>query len=127
MIKEQSKIFKRVQIVSDLFLVTVSFFLGYFLRDKILDIYPINFLGKFLRDEHLRSIGYYVVYAGLLPVLLVIWGSLLSYFGMYRSTGVMRIPDALLVILKTTIVGFILFGSYVFILRLQEDISRLFI
>jgi len=127
MIKEQNKIFRRVQMVSDLFLVTVAFFAGYFLRDKILDIYPISFLGKFLKDEHLRSISYYVVYVGLLPVLLVIWGGLLSYFGMYKSVNVTRIPDALLIIFKTTLVGFIIFGSYVFVLRLQEDISRLFI
>jgi exopolysaccharide biosynthesis polyprenyl glycosylphosphotransferase len=127
MIKEQNRILKRVEIVSDLCLVTASFFIGYFLRDKILDIYPLNLLGGFLRNERLHSIGYYVVYVGLLPVLLVIWGTLLSYFGMYKSTGVTRIPKALLIVFKTTVVGFIIFGSYVFVLRLQEDISRLFI
>jgi len=127
MIKEQNKIFKRVQIVSDLCLVTISFFIGYFLRDKIINIYPINLLSKFLYDERLRPIGYYAVYIGLLPILLFIWGWLLSYFGMYKSSGIRRISEALLIIFKTTVVGFILFGSYVFILRMQEDISRLFI
>jgi exopolysaccharide biosynthesis polyprenyl glycosylphosphotransferase len=127
MIKEQNRIFVRVQIVSDLLLVTVSFFIGYFLRDKMIDIYPINFLGEYLKDERLRSIQYYAIYIGLLPVLLLIWGFLLSYFGMYKSGGMIRIQEALFIILKTTVVGFILFGSYVFILRMQEDISRLFI
>lgn len=127
MIKEQGKIFKKVQLISDLSLVTLSFFIGYFLRDKILDIYPISLLGSYLRDEKLRSISYYALYIGLLPVLLVIWASLLSYFGMYKSSGFKRIPEVLLIIFKATLVGFILFGSYVFILRLQEDISRLYI
>ncbi len=127
MIKEQGKIFQRVQLISDLCLVTLSFFVGYFLRDKILDIYPISLLGEYLRDENLLAISYYAFYIGLLPVLLIIWASLLSYFGMYKYSSIKRIPEALLIIVKTTLVGFVIFGSYVFILRLQEDISRLYI
>jgi hypothetical protein len=127
MIRDQNKVLKKVLLLSDLALVTISFFIGYFLRDKILIIFPLNELGKFLYTESLRSVGYYAIYIGLLPVLLVIWGVLLSYFGMYKSTGIRRISEALMIVLKTTIVGFIFFGSYVFILRMQEDISRLFI
>ena len=127
MIKEQNKIFKKVQIIADLFLVTVAFVTGYFLRIKAPDFYPLNLLNEFMRNEGLASIEYYVIYMGLLPVLLIIWGSLLFYFGMYKSSGVAKIPDALLIILKTTLFGFIIFGSYVFILKIQTDISRLFI
>ncbi|RJO61675.1 sugar transferase [candidate division WS5 bacterium] len=127
MIREQRKLFIRVQRVIDLFLVTVSFILGYILRDKILVIYPFNLLGKYLWNENLRSISYYAIYMGLLPVLLVIWGGLLSYFGMYKSSGIKRVTEVIVIVLKTTLVGFILFGSYVFMLRMQEDISRLFI
>lgn len=118
MIKEQNELLKRVLIFSDLSLVTVSFFAGYFLRDKIYDIYP-HLLQPFLM---LPSF-----YVGLLPVLLLIWFGLLSYFGMYKSFGIRRISEVLLIIFKTTLLGFILFGSYIFILRMQEDISRLFI
>lgn len=127
MIREQRKFFIRVQRVIDLFLVTVSFFIGYLLRDKILVIYPFNLLGKYLWDENLRSISYYAIYIGLLPILLLIWGGLLSYFGMYKSSGVKQINEVIVIVFKTTLVGFILFGSYVFMLRMQEDISRLFI
>ena len=127
MINEQNKIFKRVQLLADLVLVTVAFVIGYFLRIKAPDFYPLNLLDKYMMDEGLASIGYYVIYIGLLPVLLIIWGSLLSYFGMYKSAGVTKIPEALLIILKTTLFGFILFGSYVFMLRMQTDISRLFV
>ena len=127
MIKEQARLLKRVLRVSDLFLVGVSFFVGYFIRDTVVNIYPINFLSTYIRDEHLRSVEYYVLYIGLLPVFLLIWGGLLSYFGMYKASYPGRISESLIIILKTTIVGFVLFGSYVFILRMQEDISRLFI
>ncbi|MEW6601332.1 MAG: sugar transferase [Nitrospirota bacterium] len=127
MVKEQRKLFIRVQRVADLCLVTLAFFIGYILRNKILDIYPLNLLGEYLWDENLLSISYYAIYIGLLPVLLVIWGGLLSYFGMYKSSGMKSIPEVLLIVFKTTLVGFIFFGSYVFMLRMQEDISRLFI
>ncbi|MBI5739905.1 MAG: sugar transferase [Nitrospirae bacterium] len=127
MIKEQNRIFQKVQLLCDLFLVVIAFFAGYYLRDKALNIFPINLFGQFLRDENLRTISYYAIYIGLLPVILLIWGSLLSYFGMYKSSGVTKIPDAMLILFKTTVIGFVLFGSYVFILRMQEDISRLFI
>jgi exopolysaccharide biosynthesis polyprenyl glycosylphosphotransferase len=78
-------------------------------------------------SDNLAPIGYYVLYIGLLPVLLVIWGVLLHYFGMYKKVGLVQVPDALFIIIKATLVGFVLFGSYVFMLKMQEDISRLFI
>ncbi len=127
MIKEQRRLFIRIQRFVDLCLVTVAFFLGYLLRDKINFIYPFNLLERFLWDETLRSISYYAIYIGLLPVLLLVWGSLLSYFGMYNATIVRKISDVITIVLKATFVGFILMGSYIFILRMQEDISRLFI
>jgi exopolysaccharide biosynthesis polyprenyl glycosylphosphotransferase len=127
MIKEQTRLLKRVLIVSDLCLVAGSFFVGYFIRDKIVYIYPISFLQSYLYNEQLRPLEYYVLYVGLFPVFLFVWGSLLSYFGMYKSSSLGNIPESLRVILKTTLVGFILFGSYIFILRMQEDISRLLI
>lgn len=127
MIKEQNTVFRRVQQLSDLFLVTISFVLGYYLRDEILYWPILSSLDKYLLNENLAPIGYYVLYVGLLPVLLFIWGVLLHYFGMYKTIGMVQVPDALLIILKTTLVGFALFGSYVFILNMHDDISRLFI
>ncbi len=127
MIQEQRKIFIRVQRIADLCLVAMSFLIGYYLRNKIHSIYPVSYLQTFLWDVNLRPISFYAIYTGLLPVLLLIWGGLLSYFGMYKSSGINQVPDALLIIFKTALVGFVLFGSYVFILRMQQDISRLFI
>ena len=88
---------------------------------------PFTFLAPYLYDEHLRPLEYYALYIGLLPVFLLIWGGLLSYFGMYKSSRLRSIPESLGSILKATIMGFIIFGSYIFILRMQEDISRLLI
>ncbi len=83
MIKEQKKIFVNVQRVADLVLVTAAFFIGYFLRDKVVNVYPFNiYFEQYLFDNNLATISYYAIYIGLLPVLLLIWGGLLSYFGM---------------------------------------------
>ena len=127
MIKEQTRLLKKVLMVADLFLVTGSFFIGYFLRDAIAYFPPFTFLVPYLYDEHLLPIEYYAFYVGLLPIFLLTWGGLLSYFGMYKSSRLRSIPESLGSILKAAIVGFVIFGSYIFILRMQEDISRLLI
>jgi exopolysaccharide biosynthesis polyprenyl glycosylphosphotransferase len=108
MLKEQNKVLRRVLLFSDLCIVALSFFIGYFLRGGIYRISPLSF------------------YIGYLPILLLIWGGLLNYFGMYKTTGLRRIHEVLLITFKTTVFGFILFGSYIFIFHLQESISRLF-
>ncbi len=113
--------------LADLSLVTIAFFIGYFLRYKIIDIPVFKSLEGYLWNQELASVEYYAIYMGLLPVLLVIWGGLLSYFGMYKSIGMIQKHEALIIIFKTTLIGFVLFGSYVFVLRMHEDISRLFI
>jgi len=122
MIKEQNKFFKRVVIFTDIFIITGSFFIGYLLRDRIYEIYPS--LSSIILLPYLSPLN---VYVGLLPILILIWIGLLSYFGMYKSIGTRQASEVLLIIFKTTLLGFILFGSYIFVLKMQEDISRLFI
>lgn len=108
MIIEQYKILKKIVIFADICVVAVAFVIGYLLRDKINDIYPIS------------------SYIGLLPILILIWVGLLYYFGMYGFLKVKKIPEVLFVVLKTAVIGFILFGSYIFIINMHT-ISRLFI
>ncbi len=119
MIKEQNKLFRKLVIFSDLCIVGGSFFIGYFLRDKIYDVYP-----SIILSPELSPLSFYI---GLLPILLLIWGGLLYYFGMYKSSCIRRVSESLLITFKTALLGFILFGSYIFILRMQEDVSRLVI
>ncbi|MBI5056289.1 MAG: sugar transferase [Nitrospirae bacterium] len=107
MIKEQSRALKKFLLIADLFVVAVSFFIGYFIRTRFEGVLPLN------------------VYIGFLPALLFIWGTLLYYFGMYRTTGVRQISEIIIVIFKTAVLGFIIFGSYVFVLHLQEQVTRL--
>ncbi len=121
MIKEQSNILKKVVIFSDLCIVAISFFIGYSLRDKIHDIYPIS------------------AYIGLLPIVLFIWVWLLYYFGMYSFLKIKKIPEVLFIVFKTAVIGFIILGGYIFIINMRNissmysgyilmyNISRMFI
>jgi len=120
MLKEHYKIFRRMMILSDLVIVAGAFFLGYLLRDKIHYIYRLDLIPE---KELLKNIYPLSTYMGLLPILLVIWGALLYYFGMYRSFRVKRISEVLFVIFKTTLAGFILFASFTYVLKLHY-ISR---
>jgi exopolysaccharide biosynthesis polyprenyl glycosylphosphotransferase len=119
MIKEQNKVFKRLQLFSDLFVVSLSFFVGFFLRKNFPEVSFIK-----VYDVELYPLR---VYLGFLPILLIIWGSLLTYFGMYKSTGIRQIQEVLIIVVKTIFIGFILFGSYIFIIHMQREVSRLVI
>lgn len=107
MLREHHILLKRVMIFSDLCIVLVTFFLGILLTKNLTHFY----------DE----IGIYVV---LLPTLLIMWGVLLYYFGMYNSFRTKQISDILFIVIETTFLGAGLFGSFLFITKTQS-ISRL--
>lgn len=108
MLKEYYTIFKRLTMFVDLCLVAASFFMGYFIRDTINNIYP-------LKD-----------YLWILPIFLFMWGVLLNSFRMYESFRVRYISDVLFIVFKTAFVGLTLFGGFAYIFKLQF-ISRAFI
>ncbi len=120
MIKEYHSLFKRVILCVDLSLVIISLFAGYFLRDTIYGIFTA------LSSMEMLPLARPSYYFGLLPVLLIVWGALLSYFGMYKSFNII-ITESFLIILKSALTGFVLFGSYIFILKMQQEVSRLVI
>ncbi|MBU1043062.1 MAG: sugar transferase [Candidatus Omnitrophica bacterium] len=108
MLKKKNKLLRRLMFLYDLGIVTISFFLSHFIK-----YYTISFIQ--LKDD-----------IGFLPILLFVWGSLLYYFGMYRSFRVKRIPEVLLIIFKTCITSFIIFGSIMYIFKITA-VSRVFI
>ncbi len=116
MTKEQHKLFNRIVFFADLLLIIISLLLAYFLRDNV----PV------LSAYELLPLAHVNYYLGLLPILLIIWGGLLYYFGMYESFYV-KLSKSLIIILKTALIGFVLFGSYIFVLRMQQEVSRLVI
>ncbi len=117
MTKEHHQLFNRVVFCVDLLLIVISLLLAYFLRDKINSV---------LSDYELLTLAPLYYYLGLLPILLIIWGGFLYYFGMYKSFHE-KLSNSLIIILKTALIGFVVFGSYVFVLKMQQEVSRLVI
>src|SRR3989338_5898340 len=101
MLKEYNSALRKLMIFVDLCIVTVSFFLGYFLRQNFRPrIYPFE------------------TYLVFLPALLMMWGFLLYSFKMYQSFRVKRLLEMFLIILKAAVTGFILFGSVTYVLKI---------
>ena len=107
MLNEHHVLFKRVMIFSDLCIVLVTFFLGFLLRNNVAHFY--------------NELGNYIV---VVPTLLITWGVLLYYFGMYDSFRTKQIYDVLFIVIETTFLGIGFFGSFLFIIKMHS-ISRL--
>ena len=107
MLKEYHGLFKRLMIISDLCLVCIAFFLAFLVRNAGTD---------FCKEP-----GTYIT---LLPVLVIVWGILLYYFGMYDSFRTKEITDVLLTVLSAAMVGCALFGFFIFTTKLHS-VSRM--
>ena len=108
MLKEHISVLRKLLIYINLCIVAVSFFLGY------------AFYGKF---QHLHPLKDYV---GHLPFLVITWGMLLYFLGMYESFRVKKIRDILFTVFKAFIFGLVIFASYLYLFKLQY-VSRVFI
>ena len=91
---------------SDLCIVAASFFLGGLLKSAFIDFYQPN------------------TYIIILPVLLLMWGVALYYFGIYESFRTRQIGDILLTLLEICMVVSSFFGGFVFLTNL-ESIDRI--
>ncbi|MDD5348336.1 MAG: sugar transferase [Candidatus Omnitrophica bacterium] len=105
MIKERVQLFRKLMIFGDLCIVAAAFFLGYILRDRVVDVYP-------LKD-----------YLGLLPAVMTIWGVLLYSFGIYDSFRTKTSSEFIVLILRIAFIGFIVLGGVLYILKVPH-ISR---
>ncbi len=108
MLKENNPSFKGLMIFSDLCIVFTTFFLGFYLRKTFDDFYELN------------------TCILLLPTLLIIWGLLLYFFGMYDSIRTKQTSEIFFIITEVALVGSSLFGSFIFITK-THVVSRLHI
>lgn len=105
MVKEHATLFRRLIILSDIVVLTAAFLLAYYLRNYFRELYPLS------------------EYLGLLIVFVLIWVTVLNFLGMYRSFRTSRIKDALFVLCQSAIFSFILFGSFLYLFKIQ-GVSR---
>lgn len=107
MIKERFSLFRRLMVLGDVCVISVSFFLAYFLRDNISALYPLR------------------VYLKMLPVVCFVWVIFLYSFKMYGSIRILRKPELLSIIFKSALGAFITFSGLMYLYKLTH-ISRTF-
>ncbi len=108
MLKGHATFFRRLMMFGDIILVTAAFFVGYFFHQR-------------LHPDIL-----FIDYVWILPVLLAIWGGSIYFFGIYESFRLKKLSEIICTILKTAILGFFVFTSFCYILKITY-VSRVFI
>ncbi len=108
MLKEYSNIFRRILIFTDICIGVASFYIGYYLRDK------------------LDSISLPGSYTNILVLFILIWAGLLYFLGLYESFRVKQLSDMLLTIWASAFIGIGVFGSVAYLMKI-EGISRILV
>jgi exopolysaccharide biosynthesis polyprenyl glycosylphosphotransferase len=123
MLKERARIVAGGLLIVDLLLVFVAFFLSFWLRNDLLpaiglspsDLYPLR------------------LYLPLLPIVLLIWGSLTLGFHLYHSQRTTSLLVEMWDIMRVSIAGTLLLSLAIFLFQLDkkllgsDQISRLWI
>ncbi len=112
MIKRSQIFLKQLVLLVDGVAVSAAFISTYFLRQQI-------------HYQHVPALKSFHSYLWLLWIVVPIWVGTLHFMGAYRELRVKNFRQILLIILKTTVVGLFIFGSFVFILKLHY-VSRSF-
>ena len=123
MLREREAIIRRVIIILDMCVISFSFFLTFFLRRSLhifyrLDIVPsVQVMAEMsapIRD-----------YFSVLIIILPIW--LFSFYinGMYKSLRTKSLLEVTWIIIKSSLLTTLIFGTFVFLFRLGY-VSRVF-
>ncbi len=110
MLKERARTVAGLLLVLDLINVTLAFLVAYWTRDTLLPA-----LG--LRPRSLYPLASYLP---LLPLVLLIWGFLLSRFGGYRSHRTMSLLDEGWSVLKVSALGSLVLVVCIYLFRLDQ-------
>jgi len=105
MLKEHAALFRRLMMAADICIVAAAFFLGYLFKNAIDSIYPLE------------------TCVGLLPFFILIWVTFLYTSGMYASFRIKPVSTILSSVLKSSVCGFLIFSSLIYVLKFYQ-ISR---
>jgi exopolysaccharide biosynthesis polyprenyl glycosylphosphotransferase len=111
MLKEHPKVFGRINLLFDIFLITASFFIGFYLRFGVVGLNPAYFP---------------LEYAVFFTTYLIVWPYLSNYLQLYSSKRLISFTSQGYDTIKTTVFCFVLASIPAFFLR-QNPLSRLFI
>ncbi len=123
MIKYKQVFIKQLVLLIDMASIIVAFLFTYYFRGQIHHFYHLNLITARKVLTPLRTIEDYL---WLLLIILPIWLGVLHMMGAYHQMRTKTPRQISKIILKASLVGVLLFGSAVFLLRLQY-VSRTFI
>ncbi len=109
MLKQHATLFRRAVIIFDLFIILISFFIAYYIRNTI-------------EGNKILSITEYI---WLFPVLSFLWILFLYLSGMYNSFRFKTISQVILIIYQSAYLSFLSFAGIIYLLKIPH-ISRLF-
>jgi exopolysaccharide biosynthesis polyprenyl glycosylphosphotransferase len=125
MLDEKDYIIKRTIILLDSLIVLLSFIFAYFIRQNIHTFYRWNlFPSQTVLEPTIAQLNDY-----LLVIFLVVplWCLMMYVNGMYESTRVRKYHEILWIIFKSSILVSLIFGLFVFLLKLTFVSRILFV
>ena len=105
MLKEYANVFRRLTIAADVVVISLSFFLGHFIRNLFDPLFPVNF------------------YIGLLPVIVALWVGFSYSFEMYTSLRTKSTREIVSIILTSAFWTFIALASLLYLFKIKA-VSR---
>jgi len=123
MLKEKDAVIRKAMILFDGFIVSIAFFLAYFLRQHFRIFYKLDLMPSTqVVSGTIASISDYLV---VLFVVVSIWCFMLYLNGMYRAMRTRTLFEIIGIIIKSTFLAILAFGTVIFLFKLQF-VSRMF-
>jgi len=123
MLKEKDAVVRKAMILFDAFIVSIAFFLAYFLRQHFRIFYKLDLIPSTqVVSGTIASISDYLV---VLFVVVPIWCFMLYLNGMYRAMRTRPFFEIAWIILKSSFFAILAFGTVIFLFKLAF-VSRMF-
>jgi len=123
MLKEKDAVVRKAMILFDGFIVSIAFFLAYFLRQHFRIFYKLDLIPSTqVVSGTIASISDYLV---VLFVVVSIWCFMLYLNGMYRAMRTRTLFEIAWIILKSSFFAILAFGTVIFLFKLAF-VSRMF-
>ena len=123
MLKEKDAVVRKAMILFDAFIVSIAFFLAYFLRQHFRIFYKLDLIPSTqVVSGTIASISDYLV---VLFVVVSIWCFMLYLNGMYRAMRTRTLFEIIGIIIKSTFLAILAFGTVIFLFKLAF-VSRMF-
>jgi len=123
MLKEKDSVIRKAMILFDGFIVSLAFFLAYFLRQNFHKFYKLDLFSSIqVVSGTIASISDYLT---VLFFVVLLWCVMLYINGMYRSMRTRTLFEIVWIVIKSAFITNIAFGAFVFLSKLKF-VSRVF-